>query len=243
MTTATRIWLSAGVLGAALVVQTGLQAHMMFGPTNTYPELKKPLVELPMVFEAERKDGTPLVWGFVTSAAEGKTLEKLKYKPLGMVFRRGRSPELNVDVEFYIVHSENGEDRKHHPEICTRDVQQIPEDLTAQKIIFLGDDTKRPVQRFSFVNGPAQSTTVYYFHYTILPEEREGQTWLQRLHQMYGRNPPSMTVQVTTNAARDRWPLIEQDLIATLDRKLRSDHLPDGVRMGCDRLPIGIAPK
>ncbi len=243
MTTSKRIWLAVGVLGIALAVQTGLQAHMMFGPTNSYPELRKPLVQLPMVFETERKDEAPLAWGFVTSASEKDTLKKLPFVPLEMVYRRGRSPALNVDVECYIVHSQNGEDRKHHPEICTRDVQQIPEDPAGREIIFLGGDPKRPVQRFSFLNGPAQSTTVYYFHYTILPEEREGQSWLQRLHQMYGRNPPSMTVQVTTNAGRDRWPLIEQDLIATLDRKLRSDHLPDGVRMGCDRLPIGIAPK
>ncbi len=243
MTTAARIWLSAGVLAAALLVQGGLMAHMMMGPVNTYPALRKPLAELTTELIVERKGASPFVWQFETVPIEEEVRKSLPYVPLDMIFRFGRCPDPNLAAQCYIVQSEYGEDRKHHPEICMRDVLQIPEDKSAAAIVELGGDKNRPVQRFSFTKGPNQTYTVYYWHYTFQPEVSGEQTWLQALHQTYRRPPPSMTVQVTTTADRERWPMIERDLIATLDEKLRSTHLPRGVRMGCDRLSIAIVPK
>jgi hypothetical protein len=240
MTTAARIWLATVMLGAALAVQTGLLVHMVFGPDNTYPAMLKSFSELPSSLREKVPEETALTWSFVAHPAEKEIRPRLPFVPADLVYRYCKCEQRNVDAVCYIVHSEDGEDRKHHPEICIRDVQGVPEDKSGRENLRLGED--RPVQRFSFKRSPSEAVTVYYWHYTFAPEPREGQSRLQLLYQTFSRNPPSVTVQVSTTAGREHWPMIEKTLLAPLEQQLR-EHLPATIKMGCDRLPIAMAVK
>lgn len=244
MTTVSRIWLSAYVLGAALAVEAGLIGHMLLGPSNSYPALRKPFGNLPTTLAVEAPDASPVIWSCLPHPAEKTIRQSLPFEPVDLMYRHCQSADKSIFAECYAVHSANGEDRKHHPEICIRDVQGVPEVESGRALIQLGDPKlDRKVQRYCFKRGETDTTTVYYWHYTFVPDTQRQQTWLQMLHQTFSRFPPSVTVQITTTATRDRWPIIEKALLAPLDDHLRSHYLPDGIIMDCDRLPIAIAAK
>lgn len=242
MSTLRRYWIALIVLGIAAAGQSALLAHLHSGPGNVYASVKKPFAELPMTLTVNAPNQPPVAWTFKTLPDEQIERGKLPYEALDLLFRRARASRLNLDADMFLIHTDNGEDRKHHPEICIRDVQQIPEDVSARAILNLGGDPNRPVQRFSFVSG-GRATTIYYWHYTFLPDLQQGQSKLQATYQAVGRAPPSVTVQVTTSAPRASWPLVEALLVEPLERKLRDEHLPATVKMQCDRLPIGLIEK
>ncbi|MEI7683396.1 MAG: exosortase/archaeosortase family protein [Planctomycetota bacterium] len=235
---APRIWRVTLLLGVALALQLGLLAHMILGPTNTYAPLRDSFANMPKTLLWERVGKRPLTWEMETIVPEKEIRAKLPYQPVDLFYRRFYSPEMNVSANVYVVHSENGEDRKHHPEVCIRDVLQLPEDVASRAAVPLGDDPQRTVQRFGFNVGPSQNMAVYYWHYTFRPLQHEQQSWLQQLYATFDRSPPSVTVLVTSNASREQWPLLEQRLLAPLDFELRGKHLPPDVRMSSERLPI-----
>lgn len=238
-----RIGSTVAILGIGLLAQLALLGHMMFGPANTYASLREPFAEMPMVLASERVGTRPFVWSLQTIPDEKAIRTKLPFTPLDLSYRRASSNEILANADIYIVHSENGEDRKHHPEICVRDVLQVPEDVGARATLELNNDPNRPVQRFCFQRGPSQTNTFYYWHYTFTPIKQENQTWLQQLHQTFGRSPPSVTVLISTMAPREQWPTIERTLLPQIDAELRAKHLPAEVKMSCERLPIGLAGK
>jgi hypothetical protein len=138
----------------------------------------------------------------------------------------------------YVVYSRIGADRKHHPEVCLREVGGAPEVAAARQILYVDAARQRSVQRFQFRTGVARLVTVYYWHYTFPRIPPEGQSLLQQLHQRLGRWPPSITVQVaTTGGARQR-AVVEETFLPAVDAALRQGVLPANARMACDRLPI-----
>jgi hypothetical protein len=244
MTTATRIWLSVALFGVTLTVQGGLLAHMALGPSNVYPAMHKTFADLPTTLAVEAPGLPAILWSFVPHPAEKSIRKSLPFDPVDLIYRHCRAPEQNIDAVCYLVHSADGEDRKHHPDICIRDVQGVPEIEKHGALVDLGDPKlNRKVLRKCFASGQTHTMTVYYWHYTFAPEAQRHQTWLQMLHQTFSRFPPSVTVQITTTASPEQWPMIEKALLAPLDDHLRLHYLPDGAVMGCDRLPIAIAPK
>lgn len=242
MSTLRRFWVALAVLGTAVALQSALLAHLHSGPGNVYGAMKRPFSELPLTLTANVPSQPAITWKFRTLPDEAIERGKLPYQALDLLYRRGRSSQLNLDADVFLIHTDNGEDRKHHPEICMRDVQQIPEDVSARAVLNLGGDENRPVQRFSFVGG-GRTTTFYYWHYTFLPDLQQGQSRLQAMYQAVGRAPPSVTIQLTTSAPRASWPLIESLLVEPFERRLREEHLPASVKMRCDRLPIALVEK
>ena len=133
-----------------------------------------------------------------------------------------------------------GEDRKHHPEICIREVTGAPEDLSAREKFSLDAENKRQVQRFVFRTGSVGRTTVYYWHYTFLAPAA-GNTFLQTLHQRLGERPPSLTVQATTN--RDdpaALQAIETQLLPLVDAAFAGRILPPTAVIESNRLPVAL---
>jgi hypothetical protein len=243
MNVSARFRLAIGILGIAALVQTGILVHMMTGPVATFDQIRKSFCELPLQY-FDTRNGTPaLAWQFESGALEDKVKEKLPFPVSDLSFRRGVGPDPSMYAEMYIVHTEDGKDREHHPDICVRDVQQFPEDVSVRQIVKISGDETKPVQRLCYKRGPGQEMTIYYWHYTFQPHPNAEQTWLQAVHQAFTRKPPSVTVQVTTTAGRDRWSEIEDVLLPALDRTLRTEHLPASVRMGCDQLPIALQMK
>ena len=238
MTLTRRIWWTVAVLSVALIAQTGVLWHLKSGPANTFDELKQGFALVPLQITTTDDAGRKSVWNGRTSPNEPQVRRALQFAAKDLILRRYRLADSDVELELYLVHSVEGEDRKHHPEICIRDVAGIPEDADGRKTIEI--EKGRPAERIVFRPNSNQSVTLYYWHYTFVPNNQPNQDGLQRLYQTFSRNPPSITVQVATSCAADRLPLVEKQFLSALDRMLRDHFLPKDTRIGCDRLPIGL---
>ena len=233
-----RIWWTIGVLLVTLIAQTGLLWHLKTGPVNTFDELRQSFIRLPFQITTTDDTGRTLIWKGGTSPDEPQVRQKLPFAAKDLLLRRYRLSDSDIGLELYLVHSSEGEDRKHHPEICVRDVAGIPEDADGRRIIEMEKD--RPAQRLVFRPNPNQPVTLYYWHYTFVPNNQPNQDGLQRLYQTFSRNLPSITALVATNCSADRLPMVEKQFLSKLDRMLRDHFLPEHTRIGCDRLPIGL---
>jgi hypothetical protein len=242
MSLSARLVLINILLIAGFAAQWGLTMHLDHGVELIYPELRKPLADVPLGFPTDGKTVANECQGWIgkTNPHEELIRKQLPFAPDGLVSRTYVSCTAPISLNLYMVHSKRGEDRKHHPEICIRDVTGAPEDLSARKILHLNGDEERPIQRFRFHTGGTEDTTVYYWHLTFPRIPREGETNLQVLYQTVSKPPPSITVQVTTLAKMDELAAIEKTFLTELDRALRARHLPEGTLMRCDRLPIAL---
>lgn len=138
----------------------------------------------------------------------------------------------------YLVYSSNGRDRLHHPEICLRDAGGAVAIPTGECNIPLQVGDVRVAHRFRYHRAQQQQVTVYYWHYTLLPEVTTSQSLLQRIHQRQQNEWPSITVQVQTNMTHPTsWQSLETTLLPELDRWLMK-QLPVSTQTGSERLPI-----
>lgn len=236
-----RLWLIiVGLFGIASV-EYGLRLHLRkIGPV-THREPARPLAEVPLSLGAA---ATPQTRGLRWEGAEHPQVEQLRsilpYVADDLLYRRYQAGPNGPMVELYMVYSKSGDDRKHHPEICIRDVAGAPEDASARRQIALGGDGQRNVQRFRFRVGNAAPITVYYWHYTFPALADQNRNWLQDLHLQLRQPAPSLTVQVTSRGDANAQDLVERTFLGALDAALQTGHLAPDVRIGCDRLPIGL---
>jgi hypothetical protein len=231
------------ILCVALAAQFVLSWHVRGGSDLIYPELRAPLAQVPLEFPSHGdKSSQHAAGGWIgkTNPHEEAIRNQLPFVPDDLLSRTYFRTDSALNLNLYMVYSRQGDDRKHHPEVCIRDVAGAPEDVDARKILFLDADEKHPVQRFRFRTGATQHTTVYYWHFTFPRLPREGETFLQVLHQRGSKPAPSVTVQVSTSAEMDQLEAIERDFLVSLDHVLWERHLPAGTVMGCDRLPIAL---
>ena len=229
---------SACVLAVAVGGQFALTVHVRSAGEVSFPSLAHPLDALPLTFAAPATGG-PGWAGANLPGARDAIAAKLPYHADDILVRGYREPGGAV-VQLYMVHSRAGEDRKHHPEICIRDVSGAPEDLGFRRRVPLRPDGTAEAQRFRFQTGVGRSVVVYYWHYTLLPESKPGQTRLQAIHQRVGVVAPSVTVQVSTAGDDPRAiAAIEQQLLPALDAAAGS-ILPPGAQAGCNRVPIAL---
>lgn len=223
------------VLAAGIATQFALANHVRSAGELSYPQLNDRLSSLPLVISDSR--GQPQWIGQDMPEALERTRTKLPYAVDDLLIRsyQGRG---GVFSQLYLVHSRSGEDRKHHPEICIRDVSGAPEDIGFRKQIPLGDGF---AQRFRFQTGSTRSVVVYYWHYTPSPVAVPGQTRLQTLHQRIGVAAPSVTAQLTLLTDNPAvLNTVETQLLPSLDAAARQQVLPPGTTTGCDRIPISL---
>ena len=237
-----RFLLVNAILGLALAAQWGLHWHISSGAELVYPHIRKPLSEFPLAFPTNGNKSAEGSAGWVgkTNPYEELIRKQLPYTPDNMISRTYGLTDSPLALYLYMVHSRQADDRKHHPEICIRDVTGAPEDLDARKILYLDAENKRPIQRFRFRTSSTQHTVVYYWHLTFPRVPVEGETPLQVAHQRGTKSAPSVTVQVSTTAEVEQLDPIEQDFLVKLDQTLRAEYLPEGTVMGCDRTPIAL---
>jgi hypothetical protein len=240
MTTARRWLILASVLlTGAVLVQGALLAHLAPANPDCYPRLLRPFVDLPLTLgEVEEGAETP-AWAGLDRPDLEALRKRLPFTADDLLNRVYQLRGTEQVVGVYMVHSRSGEDRKHHPEICIREVLGAPEDIAARRTLQLESDPTRPVQRFRFKTGTQQFTTVYYWHYTFTPPPEASRSLLQVAHLRLGYSAPSVTVQVVTNASLDGLAPIEQSFLPLLDANLSSHHLPPS-RMACDRMPMTL---
>jgi hypothetical protein len=245
MSLSRRLMLVAGCLAVGVLGQLALGWHLSGAAAGTYPDLTRDLNRLPLELakplpeRAADDSWAPATW----YGADRPDLEALRTKidfADSLCARNYRPASAGPVVSLYMVYSQAGEDRNHHPEICIREAAGAPEVLGDRAIVYLDAAGQRPVQRFRFLVGSTQCMTVYYWHYTLDPMFPEGQTFLQVLHQKMSRTAPSVTVEVSTLAPPGDLPAVEKDFLVAVDAALLRDHLPPTARIGCDRLPIGV---
>jgi hypothetical protein len=243
MTLERRLLIAIACLALGTGGQLALHAHLGGVNAPVYPELRQPLRTLPLHIARENSgdhvsDPVSLRAWLGADLTESTTLSaKIPFAD-DFLLRRYVAEDRRVAVRLYAVYSRRGEDREHHPEICIRDVAGAPEDKRARGIIFLDAAERRPVQRFRFRTGSEQHLYVYYWHYTLDAEFREGQSYLQGLHQRVGRRAPSLTLQVTTGASPADATAVEKSFLPAVDAALQHALLPPNARIGCERLPI-----
>jgi hypothetical protein len=227
----------AAILAVGACLQFALFAHLQGSSEMSYPQLQAPLNSLPLVIN-DPATGQPMWIGRDQSEAVAATRAKLPFQADDLLMRLYQHRD-GAAVQLYMVHSRAGEDRKHHPEICIRDVSGAPEDLSFRKKTPLGPDGS--AQRFRFMLGSTRSSVVYYWHYALLPLPDLHRSSIQTFHLHVGMTAPSVTVQATTWSDQPAvLEAIENQLLPALNHEAHERFLPASVETQCNRIPIGL---
>jgi EpsI family protein len=208
-------------LGALVLLQVILQVHLRSAP-STSPVMTFSLAAIPDQLGPWRGQSHPEASKLAAQATfADETLTRIY------------SDDRGHAVAVYLVFSQTGRDREHHPDICLRDIIGARELPSGRQAVLL---SRGQAQRSTYQRG-MQRTTVYYWHYTVVPS-RQGVTFLQSLYLRQHERLPSLTVQVQTNVAdANVWRTVEATFLSQLDRALQ-DLLPPNPQVGYDRLPI-----
>jgi len=231
-----RRWAVAAAVVVGLIGLTAaFQWHISDGGRSGYPEMAGQFAQVPKEFQADEK--SPLWRGEELDNVREETRKKLPFDADDLSYRGYQTSDGRITALAYMVYSRDGEDRRHHPEVCIRDVSGAPEDAKSRVQVPLSAPD-RLAQRFRFQTGGGRTMAVYYWHYTVPPAV---QPWspLQQFHQAVGTEKPSVTVQLTAPGDDPRaLQLIETTLLPQLDAALAQRVLPPNTPAGCDRLPV-----
>jgi hypothetical protein len=242
MTQARSLKLAAGCLALGLVGQYALAWHLQ--QPDACPGLKASLEQFPLEIEALPEKGAagngeqPPSWKGKDCADLETFRAQLPYTADSLVWRRYQPTRSGPVIDLYLVHTRDGSDRKHHPEVCIREVAGAPEDPAGRMVIYLDRNLQRPVQRFRFRLGATVHATVYYWHYSLEGLQRDRLSFLQKLNRRLSLPVPSVTAQVSLFGRTEDEELVEQRVLPAVDASLRDSLLPPTARIGCDRLPI-----
>jgi exosortase len=224
-----------GVVLILIALSFSLNWHLSEAGSRSYPQLKGTFDSVPLKFPSAE---TPtLSWhGVDFTELREETRSKLLFQVDDLLYRGYQTADQGTAAHVYMVYSRTGDDRKHHPEVCIRDVSGAPEDPKYHTRIRLAQEN-REAQRFVFVTGGASATVVYYWHYTLAPD-RVPNSPFRALHQVFGTAPPSITVQVSATLDSRTTAVIERTLLPQLDAFMMEQVLPPDTKVGCTRLPV-----
>jgi exosortase len=230
-------------LVSGLLAEGGLAWYLRVGQAPEYPELHAPFASLPLELTAfsradEKNHG--LIWRGRDVPNLDEFRAKLPYISDDLLYRHYVAEKGRPTVTLYMVYSRQGEDRRHHPEICIRDASGATEDFGARRQMVLDSRGERTVMRFRFRTGIGQYTTVYYWHYSLESQPRSGQTTLRRIYQQQNHPVPSITVQISLVGDEKDVETVESGFLAAVDSALCRTQLPATARIGCQRLPIAL---
>lgn len=231
-----RRWLPAAAgVGVLVAVTLLFEWHISAGDQRSYPTKPAPFAQLPLDFPAV--DKLPGWVGKELDQEREETRAKLPFTADDLAYRGYVSTDGKAGARLYLVHSRAGEDRRHHPEVCIREVSGAPEVPGSRAEIPLAGEG-RVAQRFRYKVSGGQTVAVYYWHYTFQPSTRLSSPF-QQIHQLIGTEKPSVTAQVTAPGNDPRaLEAIEKSLLPQLDAALMSGILPPNTPAKCDRLPV-----
>src|SRR5262249_17830118 len=138
MTLSARFALINLVLCVALAAQFALTWHVRGGSDLIYPELRAPIAQLPLEFPSNGEKSSQQAnggWIGKTNPNQDATRDKLPFVPEELLSRFYKRTDSTLLLNLYMVYSRQADDRKHHPEVCVRDVAGAPEDLDARNIL------------------------------------------------------------------------------------------------------------
>jgi len=231
--------LTGGVacVGAALLVQLGLQAHLAAAADRVAPTsfMRQSL-------QGDGDRGFPVSLGGWSGKEVAPDATTLPYYNAAddrvnrsYVLRDGADRDLGVACQLFMVHFRNGQDRLHHPRVCYS-VVGCTEDPRGHQDLPM-DGSGQAAQRFCFTKRQEAGypSYVYYWHYTFEPDVA-GLSWLQRVHAEWAVRP-SLTVEVFTTARTPEQLDQSAEFVRLVDQKLQA-FLPPGARRGSETLPI-----
>src|SRR5262249_49165843 len=143
-----RLLLANGCLAVGVLGQLLLQWHLASAEEIPFPSLNKRLAELSLVLPAEGGR-----WQGAEAPGKADLQGQRKFDVEEMLWRSYQKRGTSLALNLYMVYTRDGEDRKHHPEICIRDVAGAPEDTKARELLYLDAEKTRPVQRMRFRTG------------------------------------------------------------------------------------------
>jgi exosortase len=231
-----RRWVPAVVAGLGLFGGSLLfQRHLDAAGEQSYPQANGGFDTIPLKF-APSTQANPGWVGLDLVQEREEVRKQLLFRVDDLMYRGYQTTDQKSIASVYMVYSRTGEDRKHHPEVCIRDVSGAPEDPAFRTTVPLAA-ADRKAQRFRFLSTGNQSTIVYYWHYTLTPEA-VARSPFQAIHQQIGTAPPSVTVQVRAPYDERTAQAIERELLPQLDAAMTRTVLPENTAVGCNRLPV-----
>ncbi len=224
MPLSTRLIVALVTLLGTLAVQCGLGWHLSApGPLEAVP-LVEPLAAVPLQLgDWQGKDRAP---------QEGATLYGDEYIQRDYTHRTRRQT-----VALWATYSHHGEDRGHHPEVCMV-VAGKREDPTVRQTCPVGDE-EHAVQQYRFAGPLGDRQLVFYWHYTMPPEDPPGITAFQKLYQRLRRRPSSLTVEVFAPESRRDDDQYAREFVELVDQALAAHAGPAAIR-GNVRLPVTV---
>jgi hypothetical protein len=218
------IWLVL-LLGGAMTGELLFKRHLdAAGPLPVVP-LRQPLVELPLQlgdWQGVDRPVTDQDWLYADEHLQRTYINQKRRQALTL----------------WLVYSQRGADRGHHPEVCMM-VAGKPEDTQARRTCPL-DGNGGPAQQYRF-GRPGDFQWVLYWHYTLLPPADSERDALQRLHQRLRHRPSSLTVEIfAPEVGQDDGEGV-QEFARLADAALRGHVGPDAIR-GSRRSPVTVVP-
>lgn len=224
-------WWTLGMITVlACLAQLGLLHHVEQSAGLNYAQLRQPITSYPLEWHEPDHD-----WLGQDNALSVDYAAKLGFAD-AFLHRTYVCRQKPIVVKLYASYSTKGLDREHHPEICVRDAGGGTEDHAFHRYIQLAT-ANAMAERFRFRIGSGRTLTIYYWHYTLPMAEQPTLNWLQLLYQRQKQRSPSLTVQVSTESGEAELPWIEEKLLPLMHRTWQT-QLPEGVRVGSDRLSI-----
>jgi len=219
---ATRSTVLILVLALGLAAFAGMRLHVgAAGPPPVTP-LAKPLEEFPKTLGPWR--------GF-----DQEIDPRYKYADRHLQ-RAYVLPSRSQSLTLWMVYSKTGEDRGHHPQVCMA-VAGRPEDESARKTID-APGHKAPIQQFRF-GRPGNYSWVYYWHYTLPPEENDDLSAMQRLSQRLKHRSSSITIQIFAPEVSEGDAEFARRFVRLVDAAVQSHVGPRAVR-GSHRQPVSV---
>jgi EpsI family protein len=180
--------------------------------------MKRPLATLPQELGDWSGAETPLENSSVLYGDEH----------LHRVYRHRRTGQT---LTAWMIYTEDGRDRAHHPEVCMRAIGCA--EVREQRSVLPLPGHNQPVQRFFFQNSDGRAGQQVYYWYYVFREPIGGDPlsiW-QRLLERAGRKRSGMTVEIFAPHLADGDVVGTDDFVQRLDHALQA-CLPEGAVRG-----------
>ena len=221
LTLPVRLGVLTAVLATAAVLDGALHQAMAAPGRITTIAMKQPLAEFPTELGEWLGADTPVENSSFLYGDEH----------LNRVYRHARTGQM---VTVWMIYTEDGRDRSHHPEVCMRAIGCVEE--FEQRTELPLTDHPQPAQRFFFRNPGGRAGQWVYYWYYVFREAASNQppTAWQRLLEKGGRMRSGMTVEIFAPQLADGDAARIDDFTRQLDRALQS-HLPQRAVRGSQR--------
>ena len=216
-----RILLAVALVAAGCVAHTLLRWHVVSPGPLPAVALRLPLEELP------RQLGDWL--GRDRPVADSDLLFADQHLQRAYVHH-----QTGQTILVWLVYSNRGEDRSHHPEVCMAVAGQ-QEDRGARQTLNVAGHAA-PVQQYRFGRDGAYQW-VYYWYYTLLPEQPAQLSSVQRLFRRLHYRPSSLTVEVFAPERNEHEVEAAQSFVRRIDQALQPLLGATAVR-GSHRKPV-----